>query len=262
MGSFSKMAILLFCTIGCFALLFSLIPGELFKDSYEASLGEEKEIADYFSAANVTMYSVSGHDNMTYKYSSYHDHPEAPQFPTGASGEWLEVWWGSYVYLGIEVQGIELRHIHEMFWWLEVVDRLTIKSMDGSSLGIGILKTEMQSYYDSEINGTAFYADCQHLTTSVIFGFNQTTYNNITDAWDGGEIGYVLSYEPNWNASSVSAATVMWQLLTFQNPDLGIEGDAGTILNFLVAAPFMIMTAILILLVIQSLVPFIRGIDA
>jgi len=262
MGSFSKMAIFLFCTIGFFALLFSLIPPQFFVVSHDASIGVDKEIAEYFSASNVTMYSTSGHDNMTYEYSSYHDHPDYPQFPTGASGEWLEVWWSSYIYLGIESKGIEFRHIHEMFWWEELVDRLNFKGMDMSSVGIAILKNEMESYYDSEINGSAFYADCQHLSTSVIFGFNQTTYSNISDAWDGGEISYVLSYEPNWNASSVSAATVVWQLLTFQNPDLGIEGDAGTILNFMIGAPFIVMTAILILLIIQSLVPFIRGIDA
>lgn len=259
MGSFSKMVIFLFCTIGFFALLFSLIPGEFFKASYTASIGVDKEIAEYFSVANVTMYSNLGSDNMTYPYSSWWDN--GGEWAGGLpSGQYLEVWWASETPPIYTV--IEFRHIEDWYGGVRMIDRCNFETKTRENIGPFIFKTHLVDNYDEEDNGTVFYARCEHLAVSTIIGFNQSAYPNIGEAWDGGELHYVLSYEIDWNASSVSAFTIMSQLLTFQNPDLGIEGDVGTIFNWMVAAPFWIMTAILILIVIQSLVPFIRGIDA
>lgn len=258
MGSFTKMAVFIFCTIGFFTLLFALIPPQFFEASYSASIGVDKEIAEYFAVSNVTLYGNAGSDNMTYSYSSYDHHPDAPQFGTGLpENQYLEVWWGQEL---TPYPTLEFRHI-EVGWWRTRLDYLRFELPNKTR--VWYLNPELlELAYDDAINGSAYYTWCDHISVSTIITFNQTAYNNITEAWDDGKLSYILSYEPNWNASSVSAFTIMAQLLTFQNPDLGIEGDAGTIFNFMVAAPFWIMTAILILIVIQSLVPFIRGIDA
>jgi len=258
MGSFSKMVLFLFCTVGLFGLLFSLIPPQFFEASYSASIGVDKEIAEYFSVANVTMYSNLGSDNMTYPYSSYDHHPDPPQFGEGLpENQYLEVWWGQEL---TPYSTLEFRHI-ELGWWRTLIGYLRFELPNKTRFWYLDADT-LEFVYDDAINGSAFNVWCNHISVSTIFTFNHTAYNTITEAWNDGKLDYVLSYEPNWNASSVSASTIMWQLLTFQNPDLGIKGDAGTVFNWMVALPFWVMTAILILIVMQSLVPFIRGIDA
>ena len=258
MGSFSKMVIFIFCTIGLFSLLFSLIPAQFFEASYSASIGVDKEVAEYFSTANVTLYGNAGSDNMSYQYSSYDDHPGAPEFGSGLpENQYVEVWWG-------DTMGnpqLEFRHIEAVWWGRQLHDYLRFELPNKTRVWY-LHPDWIELNYDDAINGSVYYTWCNHISVSTIITFNQSEYSTIKEAMLDGELGYVLSYEPNWNASSVSAFTILGQLLTFQNPDLGIPGDAGIVFNTMVALPFWIMTAILILLVIQSLIPFIKGIDA
>ena len=98
---FTKTALFIFSFIGLFAVLFAGIPTDFFSISYEASAGYQQEVADTLDSANVTIYSSLGSDNMTYQYSSYHDHPTAPEFSAGLpSGQYLEIWWGAEPILG------------------------------------------------------------------------------------------------------------------------------------------------------------------
>jgi len=252
---FSKMLIYLFVVVGVFAVLFASIPGAFFEAAFRSSMGVDKDVAEYFDLANVTLYGNAGNDNMTWEYSSYHDHPSAPQFPAGLpSGHYLEVWWGYDL-----IQVLEFRLISEG-WWLNILDRLRFRNEEGAQLGIRLYDADLENAWDSEINGSVFYATGR-LSTSAIFGYNQTKYSSITEAWNNYEISYVLSYDVDWNATQVSAFTVLGQLLTFQNPDLGITGQGGAMLNLLIAIPFWAMTAILIILLVQSVIPFIKGID-
>ena len=259
MGSFSKMAIFLFCTIGLFAILFALTPPQFFLASYEATIGTDKAIAAKFDVANVTLYASMGSANMTYDWSSYHDHPSAPppQHQAGLpSGQYLEIWWGSEH----GIKALEFRHTTEVWWGLAHF-AMNVYSIDGVYIDWYLVASDLENAWDEEANASIFLTRTP-VTASYLIQYNQTAYSNITAAWNAGHLGYSLSYEADWNASSVNAFGVMARLLTFQNPDLGIEGDAGTIFNLMVALPFWVMTAILILLVIQSLVPFIRGVDA
>jgi len=253
---FSKMLIYLFVVVGVFAVLFASIPGAFFEAAFSSSMGVDKEIAEWFDLANVTMYGDTGNDNMTWEYSSYHDHPDAPQFPAGLpSGHYLEVWWGYDL-----IQVLEFRLIHEVWWGLDILDRLRFRNEEGDKLGIRLYDADLEAAWNSEINGSVFYASGR-LSTSAIFSYNQTKYSSITEAWNNYEISYASSYEVDWNATQVSALTILGQLLTFQNPDLGITGEGGYILNMLIAIPFLVMTVILIIKLIQSVIPLISGID-
>jgi len=253
---FSKMAIYVFCVVGFFAILFSSIPGQFFEAAFSSSIGADKDIAEYFDLANVTMYGNAGSDNMTWQYSSYHNHPDAPQFAAGLpSGQYLQVWWGYDL-----IQVLEFRHVAEVWWGLNILDRLRFTNEAGDKLGIRLYDGDLEAAWDPEINGSVFYATGR-LSTSVIFGYNQTTYSSITEAWNNYEISFVLSYEVDWNATQVSAMTILGQLLTFQNPDLGVPGVGGYILNMAIAIPMIVMTLILIIILVQSVIPFIKGIN-
>lgn len=263
MGSaFSRMALYIFTFIGVFALLFGFIDGRFFIVSYSSSAGYDADIAETFSLANVTMYNNVGNDNMTYPYSSYHDNSPHDWSAGLPSGQYLEVWWENPVYVPPFVRILEFRHIEEVWWGLQIHDRMTFTGISGTVYpDERLTEYNLLDEYNSATNGSSFYAQCGHMMVSAIFEYNQTKYTDIEDAWDNDEISYTFSYEVDWNATQVSALTILGKLLTFQSPSLGITGIGGTILNMLIAIPIWIMTAILIIKLIQSVIPFIGGVD-
>ena len=260
-AAFSRMALYVFSFVGIFALLFALIPPAFFAATFESSVGADKETADLFQLANVTLYDNIGNDNMTYEYGSYLDHPNAPQFSAGLpTSQYLEVVWTSPLYVAPFVRVIEFRHIEEVWWGRQINDRCSFTGMNGTVYpNQRITKWNVIDEYNVLTNGSSFSAQCNHITVSSIFEYNQTKYTDIGNAWDGGELSYTFSYEADWNASQVSAMTVLGKLLTFQAPALGITGVAGIILNAMVAIPIWVMTAILIIKLVQSVIPFIQG---
>jgi hypothetical protein len=259
--AFAKMLIFSFSLVGIFALLFASIPGDFFTASYDAALGQNSDIADRFNMANVTLYADTGSANMTHPYSSYHDE-DPHQFNAGLpEDQYIEVYWGFYLY-PYATKVIQFRHIQEVWWGLNLIGFMKLTHANGEQVGdnpIYIAKTDLLAGFDTDINGTAVYGTCNHAKFSTIFTYNQSKYTSIGEAWDSDELGYYCSFEPDMNRTGVSAWTVLGQLLTFQNPDLGISGTAGNILNTLIAIPLWVVVAILIILLVQSMIPFISG---
>jgi len=261
---FSKMVIYIFCVVGFFAVLFSFIPGQFFEAAFSSSIGADKEVAERFAMANVTLYGNAGGQNMTYQYSSYWDDGDwEAGLPTG---HFLEVIWydagGNWPY----GKSLELRHIQQNLYWVDLLHRLALtpKTYDGTweqAPAYYIFHpNHLENSWSDDANASVFYAECNHLDVTILFEYNQSEYNSITEAWNGGDLGYLLSYDVDWNSTNISAFTVLSKLLTFQNPDLGIPGDAGTIFNMAIAIPMWVMTAILIIILVQSVIPLIRGI--
>jgi len=257
---FTKTLLFVFAFIGFFAILFGTIQGDFYDNqtAFTASAGSNKEVAEYFDLANVTLYANAGSDNMTYPYSSWFDNGKewAGGLP---SGQYLEVWWASEVPPIYTV--IEFRHVEDFWGGIRLIDRCSFKTKDKIDIGQFMFKTHLVNNYDAEDNGTTFYASCSHLAVSTIISYNQTKYTNIAQAWDNGELDYVLSYEVDWNATSISGLNILGKLLTFQNPNLGITGIFGTTLNLAIAIPFWVMTTILIIKLVQSVIPFIKGLS-
>lgn len=257
---FSKMLIYLFVVVGVFAVLFASIPGDFFEAAFSSSMGVDKEIAERFDVANVTVYGNTGGGNMTYQWSSYHDHSDAPQHQAGLpSGQYLEVWWAddpSWV-----AKSLQFRHTTEQ-WWGLAFHRMVIYYADGTLIPFSnyIYAEYLETAWDDDANASVFLTRTP-VASSYLIQYNQSKYSSITNAWDGGELNYFLSYEIDWNVTSINAFSLLGQLLTFQNPDLGITGPGGAMLNMLIAIPFWAMTVILIIKLIQSVIPLIGGID-
>lgn len=273
---FTKPLLFMFCTIGLFSLLFGLIPGEFFFASYQASLGVSPVISEKFSVANVTVFSNSGSDNMTYTYSSLDNHPSAPQFSTGATDEYFEVIWSLD---GVIINGVIYSSYKTMqfrrvvtYWWGRDWENLAVYNRNNEQVGYEgpyvkgpnkesiILSDTLLEAYDDDAEGAVLYARGR-VDASIIIGYNESAYSSIVNAWNNDELDYVLSYQPNFTVTDINQWGILAQLLTFQTPNLGIEGTPGVVFNFIVALPFGILIAILIIKLIQSVIPTIRGID-
>lgn len=265
---FTKTLLFFFCFVGMFAVLFAAIPSEYFyAGSYESSSGVDKEVAEYLSLANVTVYDTGKQDNMTFDYTSLEDSPSPPNYLiAGTTDDFCEVWWASVV----GVKGIQLRHaIRKTIPWLYYdYHQMDIYYANGSriqELVFGestIFKSTIMAGWDASSGSSSFYGQCPHALFSVAFTIHNATRDaTIGDAWDSGEIDYYLSYERNWNSTSINAATLLGQLLTFQNPNLGIPGLLGIVLNYSIALPFWVIAAVAIIKLVQSVIPMIRGVE-
>jgi hypothetical protein len=262
--AFAKMLIFAFSFVGIFLLLFATIPGDFFTASYDASVGEEQAVIEYLSLNNVTAYKTQGHDNMTHEYNSLTDHPDAPQFPLLGDDQYLEVVWDTTPAPLPAIKYLECGHARKatfLFWgyWNREDDFLFSSTKTNIKYGKFLHLEDLITEYDEATNGSAFYARCSHAVVSIVYGYNSSEYSSLTDAWNSGELGYYLSYQLDFNATGVNAWNLLGQLLTFQNPDLGIGGTAGNILNAFIAIPLWIIVVILIILLVQSMIPFISG---
>lgn len=247
--------------LGLFSILYIYMPAELFNNQpdFVTPVTQNKEIRDTFSAADVVAYSTLGQDNMTYEYSSLFDHPTAPQFNTSIEGTYLEVWWSEAI--GV-YRGLELRQASRQWWGgYGDIQILEITTVDGETVSHSGVNYINAADLTSEWNGNAsvFYCQSDIFDSSIMFTFNETAYTDIADAFDNGELGYLLSFEIDFDAMKPNVYNLVVQLLTFQSPDLGVPGDGGAILNYIFGIGLWAIIALLIFAFVTSVIPFING---
>jgi hypothetical protein len=259
----SKALVFVFTTLGVFAVLMNTMPLEFRLATFNPSY-TNPAVKQQFEAADVISYKSLGQDNMTYPYSSLANGPEPPDWEAGLpSGQYCEVWWNELEILGLTLQCIQVRHVTRQ-WWGNSFSALQFKYANGTVIPNiltvdhdKITKDILVSAWDDEKGYSAFYA-YGSLTCSILFYPTNRT-QTIAQAWDAGKISYSLSYEVNWNQTGINAWTIVAQLLTFQVPNLGVEGPAGTILSMVIAFPFLSLMAYIVYKIIAGLIPFLSG---
>lgn len=265
---FTKSLLFMFCFIGLFTVLIAGIPSGFYAAQTlpDTDAGANPETIQTLSMNNLTVYNTAGEDEMTYPYSSLEDSPSPPNWLiTGTTDDYVEVWWSVEPYVG---PMLEIRHVQKNYFlgygYWRLVDKLGVTYINGTAVSTNnvlITKAMLQAGWNSETNGSGFYAECPHTMTSVVFAIHNTTRDaTISAAWDSGEIDYALSYERNWNATSLNAVNLLGQILTFRAPDFGIGGFAGLVVGELIRIPFTILAVVAAIKLIQSVLPWIKGI--
>jgi len=216
---------------------------------------QDKEVADYFDEHNVLQYNYSFSLNLTY--------PDIQTKDYGLPGnEKLEFQWVYGDYMLYQEDVIELRHTDSGFmgWWT-VWHRLEVQEPYASQVqfpGWGLLKEDVVALWDEEYNASYSEWSCDHMDVKLfIFSANQSW--TIEESWDNGELVFFTSYGVDWEKTGYSMWGVMGQLMAFQNPDLGIPGQGGSILSAGVGAALWAGVALLFFALITSVIPFIRG---
>lgn len=265
-GMFTRTLIFLFCFIGIFALLVALIPIGFIASPFSSSAGSTKTIASRFDMGNITVYNTRGTDNMTYPYGSLSDAPDPPQWLIpSTTDDFLEVWWAYGSPWGKMLQfRHSVRHYIPWIWYsyhfFAIYYADTRDLIEGGNTIFNV--DQLTTAWNDESNSSNFYLDCTHIYASVMIGiYNTSRDGSIEEAWINGEMTYAISYEKNWNATNINAFTLLASLIMFQAPDLGIGGIFGQILNLVIALPFWIITVIAIIKLIQSLIPWIKGVE-
>ena len=251
----NKMFVFLFVFLGFSSVLLAYMPGELLELGVIDASYQDKEARDYFDANDVLMYNYTLSINLTYGESQQKDFglPE---------GQQLEFWWDYYTFWPNQ-DFFQLRHLTDSFWgwwWGWHLLTLTEQYWSKTSLksGIGLTKQSVLELFNEDYNASYSEWSCDHLNVKLfILTANQSW--TLEESWDNGKLKLFTSYEIDWSATGTSMWTIMAQILTFQNPDLGIPGDGGAILSHGVSLALWGSIALLAFAFITSVIPFIRG---
>lgn len=253
-------------SIGIFALLIGLMPSEFYfyQADYETPFGgQDQEVVDYFSANNITIYTNTWVFNISYPNMVWNE--------TGfSSGHRIEFHWIEGGSALLPYKGIFIRHAYPSplgDWWLfwnrmYLIEPYLSRAGSGSILVVqgeeyGIEKHQLLNL-QTNINSSYFEVSDGEVRANF-FVLNTGDYESLEDAWDSGELHVLSSYEIDFEAMKPDAFTLITQLVTFQNPNFGIPGDFGTVLNYSFGIGFWIVTALIIYTIITKLIPTIQG---
>lgn len=246
----NKMFVFIFVFLGFSAVLLTTMPGEFLSLDVEASY-QDKEARDYFNEHDVTMYNYTLSLNLTYgeHYKDDFGLPEGQQLMF-----WFDTWfaWGD---------SLRLVHLTDNFWgwWWGQHDLHLIQPYASEVADpVAIRKDELLALFNEDYNASYMEWACDHLNIKLfVLTYNQSW--TLGESWDNGKLKLFTSYEIDWTATGTSMWHIMFQLLAFQNPNLGIPGTGGTILSAGVALALWACIALLAFAFITSVVPFIRG---
>lgn len=253
---FTKVVIFVFIFLVVFSLLFASIPGEFFEAEYEATYhAADQDIVGYYDMANITVYQIQKNFSLAYPGTQQFD---LESFP----GQKIEYWWDYDDFYG---KSFCINHLTDQFlgyWW--GWHHLHYEFLPSQAPPYEhLLRYDLVTEWNPEINASVFEAECYptpHVKVNIFFIPNGT-YSDIGDSWDNNQLRIITSYEINWNATGINAMTMLGKLLTFQNPNFGIPGLFGNFVNITIGAMLDVMVAVLILKVVQSVVPLIKGIE-
>jgi hypothetical protein len=112
-------------------------------------------------------------------------------------------------------------------------------------------------------NPTKYYSkfkfSCADGVTVVMLLRPTNSTLTIGEAWDAGAISYVYNYDIDWSKTGVNVWSIVAQLLTFSNFDLGIGGVGGTILNGLVLGGYGVMIVFIAYKITTGIIPWFSG---
>lgn len=248
----NKMFVFIFVFLGVFAVLLVNMPGDFIRLGIEADV-QDKEAIDFFSEHDVTVYNNTLSLNLTFT--------EEQQFDFGLpEGQKLEFWWNEMIHPYHRT--FILKHlVDELLGYWYNQHSLDVQEPYASKVrwpDIGLGEDDLLALFDEEYNATYLEMACEHMSVKLFI----VTYNQswtLQESWDNGKLKMFTSYNIDWTATGTSMWHVMFQLLTYQSPDLGIPGVGGTILSHGVSLGLTASIVLLAFALVTSVIPFIRG---
>jgi hypothetical protein len=263
--SLNYVFVFLFVALGIFFILISAMPGELIamQPEYNAPNIKDKEVASYYSANNITMYaqSWSGYltlGNMISNDSGLpNDNRVEVHFIADASNylefrhaypSWLFGLWTDYHLMKVQEPYLSkiIGFSHPGVFMINPMD------------GYWIFKEELVAL-ETSANSSIFVVACEHITENFVILPYNSSYATLEDSFNAGKIHVLSSYEIDFDAMKPSAWMLITQLLTFQSPDLGLPGDAGLIINYVMGVGIWAAIVLIFYTVITRVIPTIQG---
>jgi hypothetical protein len=257
--------VFIFIFLGVFAVLIAFMPSDflIYQTDYIMPTTQDQEVVSYFDANNITVYTY------TWSFDIYYPDGYAYNQSGLENGHRIEVFWKNVAGI-LPYEVLEFRHAYPSplgDWWL-FFNRMKVQepyltkmgemeNPDPNYLGYRIDKTQLIRLSSND-NSSYFIVSDGTITQNFIV-LNPGSYANLSDAWNAGHLHVLSSFEIDFDAMKPSAWTLLTQVLTFQNPDLGIPGDAGAIISYIIGAGIWAAIILLIFAAVTAVVPTIPG---
>jgi len=253
-GNLNKWFVGVFVFFGVFALLTATIPG-LFQSLGVTTSIQDKETIETFTAHNITVYNNTLSVNLTHGSEAFSNYGlPSPQR--------LHFWWGAYPYYDV----IGITHQKQQAfggWWWDW-ERLHVQQPYASDLQDPTVTFYLQeedvvtNLWNSEVNGSYVEMASSQITLNLII---QPRFVNQTmqQAWNNGTVTIYTSYTIDYTKTGESMWNILFQLLTFSNPDLGIAGLFGAILGHGLSLFLWASIGVIAFAIFTSVIPTVAG---
>lgn len=248
-----------------FALLMGFLPAAFKTTGMSA---QDALAVETIEANTLIVYSSQGSDTTFIGYTSLEDAPDPPQWNV-SENNYVEVWLEGDV--ATIVNSLELRHVRWVFAWWAIDDWLNWYYKDGTVASGSFTwwpsgrvmyylpKESLIQAWDPKTHSSAFTAKCPHITVSIVFQYNETTYPDIGEAFIAGELSYAISYEWNPENTGFAILSVITRLFSFQGVGLGIPGAFGTLIDAIISMFFYIAVVFIAYKIFAGLIPWVSG---
>lgn len=249
--------------LSMFAVLYAEMPPDYFnyQVEYETNI-VNREVEQRFEATDLVVYSSFANDTMTYEYSSIFDAPSPPQWETGLSDRFLEVWWGNEVIPDASItlpKTFEVRDTEKRSFIIDyyvMLEWCTLSFENGTNAGAFLMQHMLGSY--GEAQNMTLQAKGSYLSANIILRGNGT--NTINESWTAGTMAYDITYEIDFEAMKPNAFMLIAKLLTFNSPEFGLPDNFfGKIITYGISIVIWIIIAIIAYTVVTRLIPTVQG---
>lgn len=232
--------------LSLFAVLTVMIPPQFFAESYE---GRELSVPEYFEGIDFQYFAETWNYQMneTGGYSvleMYHvDIGDAGTI----GGHKVQL-----VYSEANRTHHDIRVTHIYYQWVIFpADHDMEFLFQGASRGTTLTATELNSDIG---NGQATYSvQCEHVLLRMSFGYNTTTYDDVTTAWNHHDVYVFVGIDFDQVNTTLNAWSIIGMILFFQMPDVHVA------INMVIAIPLWICIAYLAYVLILKAIPFVSG---
>jgi len=248
----------LFVFIGLFAVIFGFMPGGYLYGSYTPPTTTERAVAAAFSANDITLYANSWNGTLTRDGAKLENGSDLPEGHL-ISVQWITTGGYSHVIAYHISPGTILWILPSPFpdyEWMEIThDGIPVDQMFSSS-EFGITRNVTE--YAENNEAASFTATCAHATLNLLF-MPKAPEDTLLESFDAGNMTLYASYEIDFESMKPSAWMLLSSVLSFQSPELGVPGDGGTILNYILGASLWAVIIVIVYTAVTRLIPTITG---
>jgi len=235
-------------TLGLFALLVCMIPGEYSAAEYE---GRELTVPEYFEGIDI-QYFASIHNTTIVFGDPWPAYPDLfwEGFDLGGWNFEFEVNRKSNVdYAAL---------IRYDIWWIFKHNTHHLKWINSKGITVGndygdLRFTDLDENYDENINECRFTVKDDVMQLMVYFGFNTTKYDTPTQALDQDELSVLFCVGFDQLNTAINSWNLIGMILFFQMPDV------HPAINAIIAIPLWVCIAFLVYVLILKAIPFVGG---
>lgn len=252
-GNLNKWFVGIFVFIGIFGIFLSTVPS-IFQSLGVTASVTEKEAVAVFTVHNITMYNqtLSVDLDQDAEYFSSYGLPSPqrlhfywfysyPNWVIGITHQIAKIggYWYSYERLDVQEPYLSLKETSYVAYTLEEEDIVT-------------------NLFDAELNATYVEMASSRIALNLMIR-PRSNGSTIQQAWDAGELTLYTSYDVDWTKTGESMWNIMFQILAFQTPTLGISGTFGLILTRALSFTLWAMIGVLAYALVTAVIPTVSG---